>query len=132
MCPVRALRIYLQRTARSRGQNKSLFVHWDEGRAHRPVSKRWISSALTEAIRSAYRLYRRELEIIHAHPLSVRGVAASWAEIARVSASEVCRAATWKGTCTFAKHYRLDLAGGSFGTAVLETAARAPSRQSQR
>ncbi len=58
MCPVIALRIYLQRTACSRGQNRSLFVHWDEGRVHHPVSKRWISSALTEAICAAYWLYR--------------------------------------------------------------------------
>ena len=39
MCPVCALRYYLQCTACSRGQSRALFVHWDEGRAHRPVSK---------------------------------------------------------------------------------------------
>ena len=39
MCPVHALRIYLRCTEHSRGANRSLFVHWDEGRAHRPVSK---------------------------------------------------------------------------------------------
>ncbi len=50
MCLVRALHIYLRRTEHSRRANRSLFVHWDEGRAHRPVSKRWISSTLTEAI----------------------------------------------------------------------------------
>ncbi len=43
MCPVHALHIYLKRTEHSHGPNRSLFVHWDEGRAHHPVSKRWIS-----------------------------------------------------------------------------------------
>ena len=65
MCPVRALRIYLRRIEHSRGPNRSLFVHWDKGRAHCPVSKPWISSCLTEAIRSTYRHQGREHEIIH-------------------------------------------------------------------
>ena len=39
MCPVRALRIYLRRAEHSRGPNRSLFIHWDEGMAHRPVLK---------------------------------------------------------------------------------------------
>ena len=39
MCPVHALRIYLRCTEHNCGPNRSLFVHWDEGRAHRPVSK---------------------------------------------------------------------------------------------
>ncbi len=127
MCPVRALRIYLRRTVHSRGPNRSLFVHWDEGKAQRPVSKRWISSTRTEAIRSAYRLKGREHEIICANPLTIRGVATFWAGIARVPASEIRRAATWSGPCTFAQFYRLDFSGGGFGGAVLETAARVGS-----
>ncbi len=119
VCPVRALHIYLQSTALSSGHNRALFVHWDEGKAQRPVSKRWISSALTEAIRAAYRLYKQEHEVIRAHPPSKRGMAASWAEIAGVSALEICHAVTWEGTCTFARHYCLDLVSGSFCIAVL-------------
>ena len=104
MCPVHALRIYLRSTEHPRGLNRSLFVHWDEGRAHRPVSKRRICSTLTEAICSAYPLERREHEIIRANPHSIRGVVTSWAEIAaRVPASDICRVATWSGPCTFAQ-----------------------------
>ena len=43
-------------------------MHWDEGRAHCPVSKRWISTSLTEAIRSAYRHFGREQVILRANP----------------------------------------------------------------
>ncbi len=94
MCLVCALRIYLRCTEHSLGPNRSLFVHWDEGRAHRPVSKRWISSTLTETIRSAYRLKGWEHEFIRTNMPSIQGVATSWAEIGRLPASEIRRAAT--------------------------------------
>ncbi len=124
MCPVCVLHIYLRCTEHSQQPNRSLFVHWDEGRAHHPVSKQWISSSLMEAIRSAY---RREHEIVSANPHLIQGVATSWAEIVRVPASEICRAATWSGLCTFAQFYRLDFFGGGFGDAVLETATHSGS-----
>ncbi len=38
-------------------------------------------------------------DIIHANPHSIRGVAASWAEIAREPASEICCAATSGHPC---------------------------------
>ena len=40
MCLVCALHIYLRGTEHSHGTNRSLFIHWDEGKAQRPVSKR--------------------------------------------------------------------------------------------
>ena len=80
-----------------------------------------------EAFRSAFHLKGREHEFIRANPHSIRGVVTSWAEIARVLASEICRAATWSGPCTFAQFYQLDFCGSGFEGAVLETAARAGS-----
>ncbi len=90
MCPVRALWICLHRTTHSRGQNRALFIHWDKGRAQCPVSKRWICAFLMLAIRIAYRNFGREHEILRANPHSIGCVAASWAEIARVSVSKIC------------------------------------------
>ncbi len=69
----------------------------------------------------------REHEILSANPHSIWDVATSWAEIARVPASEIRRAATWSGPCTFAQFYRLDFSAGGFGGAILETAALAGS-----
>ncbi len=121
MCPVRVLRYYLPRTPPLRGNNTALFVHWDEDRAPRPVSKRWVSSALSEAIHAAYARMGRADEIFSANPHSVRGVATSWAEFARIPASGICRAATWTNDCVFARHYRLNLGDpSSFGTQVFE------------
>ncbi len=125
--PVRALHIYLRHTEHSRETNRSLFFHWDEGRAHRPVSKRWISSSLMEAILSAYHHKGQEHGIVSANLHSIWGVVTSWAEIARVPASEICRMATWSGKCTFVQFYRLDFSGGGFGDAIVETATRAGS-----
>ncbi len=58
-----------------RGNNTALFGHWNEDRASRPVSKRWVSSALSEAIHVAYARMSRAYEIFSANPHSVRGVA---------------------------------------------------------
>ncbi len=132
MCPVHALHIYLRGTEHSRGPSRSLFVHWDERRAHRPVSKRWISSCLTEAIHSAYRHKGQEHEIIHANPHSIWGVATSWAEIARVPASEICCAVTWSGPCPFAQFYWLDISGGGLGTPFLKWPYGPHQRKCQR
>ncbi len=109
MCPVRALKIYLDRTREVRGQNRAVFIHFDPAKAARPVSKATLGCFLTAAIQEAYVILSREEEVITANPHSVRGVAATWAEFARVPPEEICRAAMWKGPCSFACHYRLDL-----------------------
>ncbi len=54
MCIFHALHIYLQSTEHTHGPNRSLFIHWDEGRTHHPVVRWWISSCLMEAVCSAY------------------------------------------------------------------------------
>ncbi len=50
MCPVRALKIYLDRTREVRGQNRALFVHFDLAKAARPISKATLGRFLTAAI----------------------------------------------------------------------------------
>ncbi len=46
------------------------------------------------------------------------GMAAFWAEIARVLASEICHVATWSSSCVFAKYYHIDLSAKPFGAKV--------------
>ncbi len=131
MCPVWALCYYLQRMQPVHGNNTVSFIHWDEDRAQRPISKRWISSALPEAIHAAYAHMGWLDEIIRMNPHSVRGVATSWTEIARVSASGICHAATWMTECVFARHYHLNLAHQSFGTQVFEATTWGQPSKSQ-
>ncbi len=109
MCPVRALKIYLECTKGVRGQNGALFVHFVPAKAPRPISKATLSRFLTAAIREAYFILDGEGEIVQANPHTVRCVATTWAEFARVPPNEICRAATWSGSCSFARHYRLNL-----------------------
>ncbi len=114
MCLVCALHIYLRCTARSRGQNRSVFVHCDEGIALSLVSKHWITP--DSVIHSAYRHKKigREHDILRANPHFILGMAASWAEIARVLASEIFCAATLSDTCTFAQFYQFNFSNGGF------------------
>ncbi len=128
MCPVRALKVYLKRTKESRGRNRALFVHFDPAKAERPISKATLSRWMTEAIKLAYVTLGRENEVIRANPHSIRGVAASWAEFARVSPVEICRAATWSSSCSFARHYRLDFSAKPFASKVLAAATRGRPR----
>ena len=129
-CPIRALKYYLQATAEIRGDNTSLFVAFMPKSAGSPVSKRVMSTWLTEVIRKAYHTMGHEDPVlIRANPHSLRGVASTYAELALVSPSEICRAATWSSYCMFSRVYRLDsLAKGNFGAAVLRTASEANLR----
>ncbi len=109
MCPVRTLKIHLDRTREVRRQNRALFVHFDPAKAPHQISKATLGRFLMAAIQEAYFILDREGEIVSANPHSVRGVATNWVEFARVPPKEICRAATWSGPCSFACHYRLNL-----------------------
>lgn len=95
MCPVRALKIYLDLTRPFRGPNRALCLYFDPDKAHRAVSKATMGRWLTEVIRLSYTLLGREHELINANPHSVRSIASSWAEIARASPAGICGAAAW-------------------------------------
>ncbi len=79
MCPVRALKIYLDCTKEVRGKNRALFVYFVPAKAPRQISKATLGHFLTGAIQEAYFLLDREGEIVSANPHSVRGVANTWA-----------------------------------------------------
>ena len=79
MCPVTALGIYLRRTPEVREQDKVLFVHYDPDKAARLISKATLSRWLTDVIRQAYIILRKDPPV-RGNPHSVRGVATSWAE----------------------------------------------------
>ncbi len=109
MCPVQALKIYLAQMREVRVQNRALFVHFDPDKAAHPISKATLGCWLSMAIHDAYVVFGK-VEIIRTNPHSVRGVAMTRAKFARVPPEEICLAATWETPCTFARHYRLDLA----------------------
>ncbi|XP_063050161.1 uncharacterized protein LOC134444913 [Engraulis encrasicolus] len=117
LCPVRALRIYIQRTAEFR-RHDQLFVAWATHHRGLPLSRQRLSHWILEAISAAYQS-KGSLppEGMRAH--STRGMATSWALFRGVSIGELCNAANWASGNTFARFYRLDVSGPSLAHAVL-------------
>ena len=122
LCPVRALRIYLDKSSEIRDSSSTqLFVAYGKLRKGKPVCKNTIAKWLTETVSHAYKHFDRPIpEGIKAH--STRSVSTSMAALNGVSISEICKAATWSSSYIFAKHYRLDVVSSQkskFSSAVL-------------
>ncbi|XP_051512683.1 uncharacterized protein LOC127417036 [Myxocyprinus asiaticus] len=105
LCPVRALRIYLDRTQSFR-LSEQLFVCFGAQRKGSAVSKQRIAHWLVDAISMAYLAQDMPPPVgLRAH--STRGVAASWALARGASLTDICRAAGWATPNTFARFYNL-------------------------
>jgi hypothetical protein len=106
-CPVRALTIYLHRTAKVR-KSTSLFVCCSAHAYGKQASKRVLSGWLASVITRAYTSLGREIP--RANPHTIRAVSSSWKEFAGASVSQIVKAGTWSSLQTFATFYRLDFA----------------------
>ncbi|KAI2647798.1 hypothetical protein H4Q32_031262 [Labeo rohita] len=105
LCPVRALRMYIERSASFR-KSDQLFVCFG-GRKGQPVTKQRLSRWIVDAIALAYSSLGLECPIgVRAH--STRGVASSWAW-SSISMAEICAAAGWASPSTFTRFYSLDI-----------------------
>ena len=115
LCPVRALRTYIDRTASLRTSDQ-LFVSLTK--PHKAISKQRLSHWIVEAIVLAYtRMGRDPPAGLRAH--STRGIATSWALFKGVSVQDICAAASWATPSTFARFYRLDVTAPPLAHAVL-------------
>src|SRR4029434_10148428 len=118
LCPVRALRCYVEHTGAFR-QSDQLFVCFGARAKGRPLSKPSLSRWIVEAIVLSYKSLSLEPpERQRAH--STRGVSSSWALLKGVSVEEVCKVASWSSRHTFIKFYKLDVAEPSFLQGVLQ------------
>ena len=124
LCPVRALRIYCQKTSAERITNQ-LFVSYGNSRQRKAVTRPTLSRWIVDAIRMAYSSANVQVpDGLKAH--STRGVASSWAVSRGASLQEICTAASWSSPSTFATFYSLDVAPNSVAHLVLGAAG--PSR----
>ena len=122
LCPVRMLKVYLDRTKAVRTTTQ-LFVSWDPRAPGRPITKIRLSQWIVEAIEQAYTSRDRAPPVgLRAH--STRGLAASWALCRGVSIQDVCSAASWASSSTFATFYSLDVTAAPVARAVLGVATR--------
>ncbi len=115
VCPVRALRIYIDRSASFR-QSDQLFVCYGGCAKGRAVSKQRISHWIVDAITAAYTSQGLECPL-HIRGHSTRAIASSWAWSRGMSIQDICVAAGWSSQNTFARFYRLDVQ--SFASQVL-------------
>ena len=119
LCPVRGLRIYVDRTQGFRKANR-LFVSWSKPHVGKPVSKQRLSHWIVGAIALAYTSKGLQTPTgLRAH--STRGLATSWALFKGVSIQEVCAAACWASPHTFARFYRLNVTAPTLAHSVLST-----------
>ncbi len=107
LCPVRALRTYVDRTAQWRGSDQ-LFVCFGGKSKGSGVTKQRMSHWIVEAISLAYEASGlTSLLGLRAH--SSRAVASSQAFLKGSSMEDVCAAAGWSSPSTFIKFYSLDV-----------------------
>ncbi len=104
-CPVRALRIYVDRTQSIRTSDQ-LFVFFGGQQKGRAVSKQRLAHWIVEAIVLAYQARRLPCPLgVRAH--STRSIASSWALARGASIADICKAAGWATPNTFARFYNL-------------------------
>ncbi|KAK0136621.1 hypothetical protein N1851_027194 [Merluccius polli] len=108
LCPVRALRCYIQKTAGFR-QSDGLFVCYGGLRKGQALSRQRLSKWVVEVIEEAYKSRGLPL-LLNIRGHSTRSVSTSWAALRGVPLSEICAAASWASACTFARFYRVNVA----------------------
>ncbi|KAL0146507.1 hypothetical protein M9458_058138 [Cirrhinus mrigala] len=105
LCPVRALRIYVDRTRHFR-RAEQLFVCFGGQQKGNAVSKQRLAHWVVDAISLSYQNQGEPCPLgVHAH--STRSVASSYALAHGASLADICRAAGWATSNTFARFYNL-------------------------
>ncbi len=105
LCPVRALRLYTDRTQSLRTSDQ-LFVCNRGQQKGKAVSKQRMAHWIVDAIALAHQAQGMPCTLrLRAH--STRGMASSWALARGASLTDICRAAGWATPNTFARFYSL-------------------------
>jgi hypothetical protein len=113
LCPVRALRFYLNASKVKRKGRKRLFLPL---KGSVDISASTISRWIVTTIKRAYQsLTDRDLSFMKLKAHEVRAVAASWAYLNHSSLEDVMKAAFWRSHTTFSSFYLRSLAHQSAG-----------------
>ena len=106
LCPVRALKIYLNKTKSLRKHRKRLFIpiRGDQDLAKSTLS-RWVRYAIKHAYSSISKNPNRLLKP-RAHEL--RALSTSWAYVNYSPLEEILKSAVWSSSSLFASHYLRD------------------------
>lgn len=103
LCPVRALRFYMDKVKSARGSRSRLFL---PVKGKHDISAASISRWIASAIRLAYsELTDQDLSFLQIRPHELRALSASWAFVNSASLDDILSAATWKQASTFSTFY---------------------------
>ena len=114
LCPVRAVKVYLDRTASHRPQCEWLFV--TAGRSKKEIAKTTVSFWLRKTISRAYELSGTALPVPAPRARETRGIAPSILFRKNFAVDQVLKAGTWRRHTTFTRHYLRDIAHKSLDT----------------
>ena len=109
LCPVRALRYYLDRIKDLRGSRSLLFISFKKGHTSdiRPAT---LSSWLKQTILLCYKQADQQaLDLVQVKAHDIRAFAASKAFYGGVSVDQIMQACHWKAHNTFTNFYLKDL-----------------------
>ena len=111
LCPVRAVRLYLDKTKNIRKGKKLLFVSYQKN-FPKDIASSTISFWIKKCIKMCYELHVAEVPTdptfkIKAH--DVRAFAASLADMSKVPLQDVMEACSWSSHNTFTSFYLRDL-----------------------
>ena len=113
LCPVRAVKRYLDRTAQHRPRCERLF--FTSGRT-KEIFKNTVSFWLRKVISLAYQLSGKPLPSPSPLARETRGIAPSLLFKKNYAVSQVLKAGTWRRHTTFTRHYLRDLSHKSLDT----------------
>ena len=114
LCPVWAVRSYLDRTAAHRPRCERLFV--TAGRSKKEISKTTVSFWLQKSVSRAYQLSGTEQPVPTPRARETRGIAPSLLFKKNFAVGQVLKAGTWRRHTTFTRHYSRDIAHRSLDT----------------
>ena len=114
LCPVRAVRVYLDRTAPHRPRCERFFV--TAGRSKKEIAETTVSFWLRKTISRAYELSGTALPVPAPQAHETHGIAPSLLFKKNFAVDQVLKAGTWRRHTTFTCHYFRDIAHQSLDT----------------
>ena len=116
LCPVKAIRAYLDRTESLRGTEVKMFLSYIK--PHKAITSstiaRWLKSMLEQAGVNP--------DIFGAH--STRGASASAAARGGITTEDFLKAANWSSESVFQKFYHREIDKGAYGRAVINSSTQ--------
>lgn len=105
LCPVRALKLYLDRTHSIRNAREKLFISFKAGHKQE-IKPQTISSWLRQTITLAYsQLKPEQAKNLNIKAHHIRAMASSWANLGGVALTDIMTSCHWRSHTTFTSYY---------------------------